>query len=205
MLRSQATTVTINSNFSGAAVPAVAVEGSGQIFVSGQSASTGNFILACYNANGTLDTAFGDAGIATVAFSGHSNNDANNVLLMPNGTQIIIAGSLDGGQNFGAARFTTDGILDTTFGNGGSYVVNVGYSSAYANTISSDSTGDLTIPTSTGVVCYNTSGTPMSGFGVNGTVLTGTSNFTANGVIMGTTPAGALVQRLVSTIDASKA
>jgi uncharacterized delta-60 repeat protein len=69
-----------------------------------------------YNADGTLDTGFGTAGIATIV----AHASANAVALQSDG-KIILAGSSQTiqGENFLVARFDTDGTLDPGFGQAG--------------------------------------------------------------------------------------
>ena len=79
----------------------------------------GSFLLARYNADGTLDATFGVGGIATTPIGG-IDDSANAVVLQRDG-KIIIAGYAWNGSDyrFALARYTSSGILDPSFGTGG--------------------------------------------------------------------------------------
>jgi uncharacterized delta-60 repeat protein len=80
----------------------------------------GDFGIAVYNANGSLDTGFGIGGKATLDFFGRVDI-ASAVILLE--SKIIVAGQADKGPptfvDFAAARFNLNGSLDMTFGTGG--------------------------------------------------------------------------------------
>jgi uncharacterized delta-60 repeat protein len=81
--------------------------------------------LTRYTSAGVLDTTFGTRGSTTTAFSAFSFNPFA-FAAQANG-EIIVAGTVStsiGG--FGLARFTANGVLDTTFGNAGVVAVQVG-------------------------------------------------------------------------------
>ena len=99
---------------------ALAVQPDGKIVVAGYTdAGGGDFALARYNADGSLDTSFGDGGKQTTDF-GDLDNQGNALALQPDG-KIVVAGSTsgEGGYDFALARYNADGSLDTTFGDGG--------------------------------------------------------------------------------------
>ncbi|HKU13140.1 MAG TPA: Calx-beta domain-containing protein [Steroidobacteraceae bacterium] len=81
-----------------------------------------DFVLARFNADGTLDTSFGDAGkIATDIAGGFAQERARAVAIQPDG-KIVAAGetSLPSGDLVVAlVRYNADGSLDTRFGDGG--------------------------------------------------------------------------------------
>ncbi len=110
-------------------INAVALQEDGKIIVAGfRGTSTGNnnFTLARYNTNGSLDSIFGTDGILVINF-GTGNNQANALAVQPDG-KIIVAGNtlIAGGDNFAIARLTTEGDLDTSFGNGGKVTTLIG-------------------------------------------------------------------------------
>jgi uncharacterized delta-60 repeat protein len=83
---------------------AVALQPDGKIVASGSSSGVGNsgdFAVVRYNANGSLDTAFGGDGISTVDF-GSSNDQANGMALDGQGRAVVV-GTSDG--RFAIARF----------------------------------------------------------------------------------------------------
>jgi uncharacterized delta-60 repeat protein len=106
----------------GDAANAVAVQPDGKIVVAGFATSAsgidGDFALARYNADGTLDTSFGTGGIVTTDL-GTQSDDARSLAIQPDG-DIVVAGTA--GEDVGLARYTSSGKLDTTFGHGGTTV-----------------------------------------------------------------------------------
>jgi len=120
----------VTTDFPGlAAVPsAVLVQPDGKILVAGGAfplfVFAGNFKLARYNPDGTLDAGFGNGGIVTTNFG--AGSFAFDLALQPDG-KIIAAGTVfvdfssDDSSNtdFGLARYNADGTLDPSFGTGG--------------------------------------------------------------------------------------
>lgn len=72
------------------------------------------FVLARFNTDGTLDTTFGIAGLVTNQL--HLKAGINDIVIQPDGS--IVAAGFDDNRAV-LERFTTLGILDTTFGNNG--------------------------------------------------------------------------------------
>ena len=95
--------------------------GPSKVLVAGST--NGDFYLARYNANGTLDTTFGSARLArdrgkvTTDLGG---GDGVFSLLVDGSGRILATGKSDGVPAL--ARYTADGALDTTFGSGGKLV-----------------------------------------------------------------------------------
>ncbi len=93
---------------------AVVVQPDGKIVVAGSS--DGVFAVARYRSDGSLDPAFGSAGVATASFA----SAASAVALQTDG-KIVVAGTGPAGglQAFAIARFDPGGVLDATFGAAG--------------------------------------------------------------------------------------
>jgi uncharacterized delta-60 repeat protein len=90
---------------------AVAVQPDGKIVVAGGS---GDFELARYDKDGSLDSGFGGGdGKVTTDFGGE--DAANAVAVLPNG-KVVAAGVA--GSSFALARYNADGSLDKGFGGG---------------------------------------------------------------------------------------
>jgi len=70
--------------------------------------------LTRYTSAGKLDKTFGTKGSTITNFSSFTF-DPFAFALEPNG-KILVAGFVSGGNNFGLAQFTANGVLDTTFG-----------------------------------------------------------------------------------------
>jgi uncharacterized delta-60 repeat protein len=108
----------------------VIVQQNGRILVAGSAfrgiASVVDFALVRYNADGTLDSSFGAGGRVVTDFFGFSDL-ANGLDLQTDG-RIVVAGAANNlnvsGFDFALARYTTDGILDPTFGSGGKVTTN---------------------------------------------------------------------------------
>jgi uncharacterized delta-60 repeat protein len=93
----------------------------GKIVVVGHKRGGGdNAVIAQFNANGQIDNAFGNNGIAEFDRPGTAEG---NTIRKTSDNKYIIVGN-DGGNNGTGfiARFTSQGVLDTTFG------VNAGFS-----------------------------------------------------------------------------
>jgi uncharacterized delta-60 repeat protein len=112
--------------------------------------------IAEFNANGTLDTSFGSGGEVTDLFpSGNPDfpgTDSVNAVLVDANGNILVGGGLvtcSNPQNaaclseYALARFTPDGALDTSFGNGGSVVQKAGSHSNGVIALGEDSAGDI--------------------------------------------------------------
>jgi uncharacterized delta-60 repeat protein len=105
---------------------AVAVQPDGKIVVAGFASAAGahsDFALARYNPDGTLDSGFGDHGIATADFGAVSDDDARALAIQPDG-RIVVAGNAD--QRIALARFMPNGSLDPAFGSLGRTTSDVG-------------------------------------------------------------------------------
>jgi uncharacterized delta-60 repeat protein len=108
--------------FAGSAY-AVAIQPDGKIVVVGTAGASGllpgNFAIARYKRDGSLDPTFSGDGKQTTDFGGY--DVANAVALMPNG-KIVAAGG--GAGSFAVARYTTNGSLDTSFSRDGKRLTN---------------------------------------------------------------------------------
>jgi uncharacterized delta-60 repeat protein len=93
------------------------------------SATFYDFAAARYLSNGTIDTTFGVAGKVRTDFGDQNFDRARSAALQPDG-RIVAAGfaiSHGGGvQNFAVARYTSNGILDTTFSRDGKTQIDFG-------------------------------------------------------------------------------
>ncbi len=93
---------------------AVAIQPDGKIVAAG--VANGNFALARYNSDGSLDTTFSSDGIVTTTFFNFSTDLAHAVAIQTDG-KIVAAGMSNG--NFALARYNSDGSLDTSFSGDG--------------------------------------------------------------------------------------
>ena len=120
----------VQTDFPGLAAVAssVVVQPDGKIVVAGGAfplfTFAGDFKVARYNPDGSLDTSFGDGGIVTTTFP--EGSYASDVALQADG-KIIAAGTVfvdfnpgeSSNTDFALARYNPDGTPDATFGNGG--------------------------------------------------------------------------------------
>ncbi|MEU2827523.1 delta-60 repeat domain-containing protein [Streptomyces lavendulae] len=106
---------------------AVAVQPDGKVVAAGDGGA--GIALLRYNADGSPGTGFGTGGRRSVGFPGDGVG-ASVLALQPNG-KIVIAGQTDDpnsseANDFGVARFNTNGTVDTGFGGDGFVVTGFG-------------------------------------------------------------------------------
>ncbi|HKY62319.1 MAG TPA: delta-60 repeat domain-containing protein [bacterium] len=100
---------------------------SGKILAVGTAETTnnGNFLLARYNSDGTLDASFGSGG-TTVSDLG-SFERVISATLYPDGKILVTGAQLGGGvTDVALARYDANGNLDGTFGSGGIVIQDFG-------------------------------------------------------------------------------
>jgi uncharacterized delta-60 repeat protein len=118
---------------------ATAFQADGKILLAGFAATTidsGNltgkkldsdFALLRYNADGTIDTGFGQAGLVKTDFAG-GDDYITDVTVQADGKivavgSIQITGSSSSSYQIAALRYNSDGSLDTSFGNNGAFIL----------------------------------------------------------------------------------
>jgi uncharacterized delta-60 repeat protein len=107
------------------AASAVAIQSDGKIVAVGAaymgSATRGDFALARYNTDGSLDATFGVGGKVTTDF--YQRGDAANAVVIQGDGKIVVGGTTRNSIlhqfQLGLARYNTDGSLDAGFGTGG--------------------------------------------------------------------------------------
>jgi len=87
--------------------------------------TNGDFVLARFNADGSLDTSFGTGGAVTTDFDG--GNDGSWTAAFQADGKILVGGQASVGSDtdFALARYNANGTLDTTFGSGGKTTVSI--------------------------------------------------------------------------------
>src|SRR5262249_54395297 len=117
----------------------------GKILVSGelpQSGTGGDFLVARYNTDGTLDSTFGTGGWAIIDFA--RSDDTNFGLAVQADCKVLLVGRVDQQStyyDFGVARLNVDGTPDTSFGNAGRVTIDFGTGgddSAFAVAVQAD-------------------------------------------------------------------
>jgi uncharacterized delta-60 repeat protein len=168
----------------GSSATSVALQPDGKLLVGGyykkNDRTPHQFALARYNSNGTLDSAFGQAGKVMIRL-GLGDAYSFGIALQSNG-RIVLAGysatTLD--HDFSLVGYTANGTLDSTFGNGGFVTTDFSGATddiAYAMTMQSD--GKLVVAGRTGdypendfaVARYSSDGQLDQTFGVGGKVV----------------------------------
>ncbi len=167
---------------------AMTLQSDGKIVVAGFTTGFKLFI-ARYTTTGTLDSSFGTNGSTLTGLGDNTNTQANAVTLQPDG-KIVVAGFAHvttGGAaiQLAVARYTTTGILDTTFGTGGSTLTPLGDdgTNTQANAVTLQPDGKIVVAgfakTSAGptvnqlcIARYTTDGALDTTFGTGGSTLT---------------------------------
>ena len=127
----------------------VTLQNDGKIVAAGTTRFDGSlhFILVRYDTNGTPDTTFGDEGTVITSMVEGYDDIAKSVAIQSNG-KIVVAGysKTPSGlikSNFSLARYHTDGILDTTFGNEGKVITDLGSQEDHAYSVAIQSDGKI--------------------------------------------------------------
>jgi len=171
---------------------AVAIQPNGQIIAAGSSFSNSktveDFIVARYNANGSLDKRFGKNGKITTDFF-RNVDSISAIAIQPDGGIVVAGFAQLGGSGgtprvFALARYRNDGIPDTSFGNGGALTTSFGGSFAAASALMLQPDGKIVVagtvdfnPDVPGsgldfaLARYNSNGTLDGSFGKGGKVV----------------------------------
>lgn len=181
----------------------VAIQQDGKIVVAGiatNAVGVGDFALARYDSNGSLDPGFGSGGKVTTDFAGFY--DVANGVAIANDGKIVAVGAaafdLTYKRDFAVARYNTDGSLDSSFDGDGKATFHLSQEYAIASSVviqPSDGkivvAGGAVIPNNLGyfsdfaLVRYDEFGIPDPTFGNAGIVLSdfGGSEY-ANDVVL---------------------
>jgi uncharacterized delta-60 repeat protein/uncharacterized repeat protein (TIGR01451 family) len=166
----------VTTDFGGSdGAQAVAIQSDGKIVAVGGTFSfpSGDFALARYNADGSLDPSFGSGGKMTTDFGGF--DAASAAVIQPDGR--IVAAGRSGSGDFALARYNADGSLDPTFGSGGKVTTDFGgFDAAFGVALQAD--GKIVAAGQGGpgggfaLARYNTDGSLDPSFGSGGEVTT---------------------------------
>ncbi|MCW5961856.1 MAG: VCBS repeat-containing protein [Pyrinomonadaceae bacterium] len=180
--------VAVISIFSGGGLGQdIAILPNGKIAIAGASVNIftqlAKFAVFRLTANGSLDSTFGSGGVSSTSFSA-SNDVALSLAVQADG-KLVAAGSgnFDLGSNglLAAARFNTNGSLDTSFGTGGKISSDIGPAIDLAADVKIQTDGKVVVG---GVTCtdancgggnalifrYNSNGAADTSFNGNGRV-----------------------------------
>ena len=164
------------------------IQPDGKIVAAGLAATvaTADFAAARYNANGALDLTFGSLGRTTNNVGGGTLDGAYAMAIQPDG-KIVLAGGAGLGNLAGPvtswayvnsfvalARFNTNGAPDTTFGNNGTVLTEVGAYSDVALALTLQPNGKILVSGASQsgnyewfVQRYNSDGSTDSTYGDN--------------------------------------
>ena len=172
----------VNTTINIADMPyAMALQADGKIVVAGNARFNAappfiyHSVIVRYNIDGTLDNTFGTGGITTTAVD-PTEDGISSIAIQSDGK--ILAGGYAGKQ-FLIMRYSTNGILDTGFGNGGIVLTTLEdqasiYSIALQNDgkiLAAGTTGDIS-NFKFALARYNSDGSIDIGFGNNGNIKT---------------------------------
>jgi uncharacterized delta-60 repeat protein len=171
------------------AATGVVIQGDGKIVAVGHAdilsvdfpdvAVSGDFALARYNTDGSLDTTFSDNGKQTTDFFGVRFDAAAAVALQGDG-RIVAVGKAHrgGGTDFGLARYNPDGSLDPGFSGDGKQTTFFGGIGDHANGVAVQADGKIVAVGHTGgysdapgdfaLARYNTDGSLDTSFSGDG-------------------------------------
>jgi len=180
--------VTTDLGSTGDRASALVLQPNGKLVAAGSA--NGDFTLARYNTDGSLDTSFGAAGKVATDF-GSTSDQAFALVLQPDG-KLVAAGSANG--DFALARYNADGSLDPSFGTGGKVTTDFGTTGDTALALVLQPDGKLVAAGSTSnfdcvLARYNADGSLDTNFGTGGKVTT--TGFGASALIL--QPDGKLV------------
>jgi uncharacterized delta-60 repeat protein len=140
--------------------------------------------LSRYNTDGTQDLSFGTNGVAITTFN--NGSDIPRGLALQSDGKLVVVGRAFGGtlDDFGVARFNTNGTLDTDFGTNGKVLIDINgsFDEAIVSLIQPDgsivvagtggTSGPLGVDSDFAAVRLTSDGDLDSGFGTSGKVHT---------------------------------
>ena len=167
---------------------AVALQSDGKIVAAGSTSGTA-FLLARFNADGSLDQGFGNNGSVETTFGDHTAA-ASAIVVQADGKIIVVgvsgAGPYSELNDFALARYNSDGSLDQIFGGTGKFKTHfpgVDNTGSSATSVALQPDGKLVVggyykkndrtSHQFALARYNSNGTLDSGFGQAGKVMTG--------------------------------
>ncbi len=183
--------ITTTSIKDGANASAIGLQSDGKVIVAGTANSTGQneFCLARYTTTGVLDTSYATGGIANTIIG---SNALASALVVQSDDKVIVGGTTTNNLNqFALARYTTTGILDTTFDADGIVLTPIGIESSI-NALAIQSTGEIIAAGFSdedfALARYTTAGILDGTFGTGGVVTTDiNSTSQINSIVIQTT------------------
>jgi uncharacterized delta-60 repeat protein len=151
---------------------AVAVQADGKMVVAGSTRSVlgGEFALARYLPNGTLDPTFGRGGRVLTRIS-PADDTVFDLAVQPDGKLVAAGWSSAGGFDIAMARYNPDGSLDPSFDGDGMVIAAFRPASSYASNVVVQRDGKI-LTGGTGLVRFNPDGGVDRSFGAGGRAVT---------------------------------
>jgi len=157
-------------------ISSIALDSQGRIIAAGTAVISGvnKFAIARYTSSGVLDATFGTSGFTTTT---PGTSDSVRSIALDNQERIIAGGLavISGVNKFAIARYTSSGVLDTTFGTSGFTTTTPGTNDAiYSITLDSQERiiagGQATIggPNKFALARYTSAGVLDATFGTSG-------------------------------------
>ncbi len=158
----------------------LAVQPDGKILAGGEAfnGTDRDFALARYNADGTLDAAFGTGGVVMTDIGGFDDRSFG-LALQADGKIVLVGGASNGSDtDVAVVRYNTDGGLDSGFGSGGIVITPIGGGDDWGRDVAIQPDSKLIVvgSTDTGirddylVLRYGTNGAPIADAGPPQTV-----------------------------------
>ncbi len=172
---------TIPSGVGSSKFKGIVIQPDGKIVASGSFGNTllwSVMLVVRFDADGSLDATFGDAGILTYNY-GNVDDEGNDITLTPDGSFLVAGSTATQDYNYSAllAKFTPAGALDTSFGNAGTVEEDLAMFD-FASNVAVLADGRIMMAGSSGVGPpstfdlavwkYMPDGTPDTGFGTDG-------------------------------------
>ncbi len=165
----------------------IVVQPDGKIVVAGACpvGTLRGFCVARYESDGNIDTSYGDSSGLTATAMSTLNAFATAAAAQQDG-KIVVVGACEVGSasnlDFCLARYTTAGILDSTFNSNGKVITNTGTGIDEVNAVVIQTDGKIVVAGGCRgtklnfcVLRYNSNGSPDSTFGTSGRVTTSMS------------------------------
>src|SRR6266542_266746 len=123
---------------------AAMVQPNGRIVVAGGYGDGGNFALARFDTDGSLDASFGTGGWVMTHFGSGTGTGVGALARQPDGKVVAAGGASNGTDtDFALARYNANGSLDTSFGTGGKVTTAIGSGDDQARDIALQADGKL--------------------------------------------------------------
>jgi len=156
---------------------AIAIQSDGKIVVGGSA--DGDFALARFNHDGSLDAGFDEDGVVTTF--GPISGGAYDLAIQPDGKIVAVGyGIVNGTSVFALARYNPDGTLDSTFNGDGRAITHIGSGYPRGQSVALQADGKIVVAgyaysgsnCSLALARYNPDGSLDATFDGDGTLLT---------------------------------